>query len=290
LDDKSIYDDFRNFAGAEGFDHLIEPFSQNVVFYPTKDFSRAAFYSILPKLSIAKTFTFPKGIGQLCELMAASVPMERSAEVKSVQRTAAGVMVKVLKEDKEIVYQTKNAILAIPGNRVLDVLDNPLPSEGEFFSKVRYASTVQILCEGKTDLFKETNIIWTLPKETSNFTALGSRGYRASSVDSVYFIAALRENTFRLLRETDCLDSRHLQNLIQEEFPSISDLKIIRVQIWESATPKVYPGYLKNVYKFLTRQDWDNGIYFCGDYLENPSTEGALTSSIRLLEKLAQLD
>ncbi len=286
LDNKSIYDDFRNFAGSEGFDHLLEPLSQNVVFYPTRDFSRAAFYSLLSKIVTMKTFTFPRGIGELCEKMAAQVQIEKNVKVRSVRKTEDGIVITALREGKEVTYQTENVILAIPGNRVLDILENPSSDEKEFFSHIRYASTVQILCEGVTNLFNTTNVIWTLPKEESNFTALGNRGREGSSANSTYFIAALRENTFMRLREANALDSDHLRELILKEFPNISGLKIIRVQVWESATPKLYPGYITSVDRFLKRPDWNSGIYFCGDYLENPSTEGALTSSIRLLEKI----
>lgn len=210
LDDKSVYDDFRDFAGPEGFDHLLEPLSQNVVFYPTKDFSRAAFYSLLSKLITMKTFTFPRGIGELCEKMAARVPVEKNVEVISAQRTPAGIIIKALKNGQEITYQAGRAVMAIPGNRVLNILKSPLPDERTFFSQVRYASTVQILCEGKTNLFEKVNVIWTLPKEKSSFTALGNRGREGSSADSTYFIAALREGTFTRLRDTNNLDPAHL--------------------------------------------------------------------------------
>ncbi|MDP9249308.1 MAG: FAD-dependent oxidoreductase [bacterium] len=286
LDDKSMYDDFRDFAGAEGYDHLIESFSRNVIFYGTKDLSRAAFYSMFYKLIKLKPFNFPEGIGQLCKIMAAELPVELNIKVRSVKRTPAGVEVLAVRDGKDITYEAKGAVLAVPGDKVLDLLDKPLPDEEDFLRKVRYASTVQILCEGKTTLFDEANVLWTLPKEESSFTALGKGGAKKNSSGSITFIAALRESAFKSLREADNLNPDYLRRLIEKEFTTISDLKIIRVQIWESATPKVYPGYITSVTKFLNRPNWNNGIYFCGDYLENPSTEGALTSSIELLRKI----
>jgi protoporphyrinogen oxidase len=286
LDDKSTYDDFRPLAGAEGFDHVVESFCRNVIFHGTKDLSRAAFYSILFKLLTMKTFTFPRGIGELCEKMAVEVSVERGVEARSVRRTPEGSVVQALKDGRETEYLAGNVILAVPGSRVLDILNDPLPHEKEFFSQVRYAGTVQILCEGKTDLFERANVIWTLPKEESNFTALGSRGWRDSSTGALYFTVALRENIFRRLRAENALEPGRLEELIQEEFPQISDVKVVRVQVWESATPVLYPGYWKILLKFLGKANRGDGIYFCGDYLENPSTEGALTSSVKLLEKL----
>lgn len=259
---------------------MIESFSRNVLFFGTKDLSRAAFYSVLRKLVTMKTFTFPRGIGELNEKMASRVPIELNVQVRSVRRTEDGVVVTALREGKEVAYQARKAVVAVPGDRVLGILQDPSPDETAFFSGIRYASTVQILCEGKTDLFREANMIWTLPNDDSNFTALGSRG-RGS------FIAALRESAFQRLRAAGHLDPSHLQGLIQKEFSGISGLRIVRVQIWESATPKAYPGYIKSVAAFLEGFDKGNNVYFCGDYLENPSTEGALTSSIKLLQRIA---
>jgi protoporphyrinogen oxidase len=133
LDDKSVYDDFRKIVGAEGFDHAIELFSQDVVFYPTKKMSRAVLYPILAKLARMKGYTFPRGIGHLCEIMAAKLPVETGVEVESVQRTSNGVLVKATKNAKELTYEAKNAIVAVPGSRVLDILADPLPEEKEFF-------------------------------------------------------------------------------------------------------------------------------------------------------------
>lgn len=287
LDNKSVYEDLRPLAGEEGFDYLIEPVSANIFFYGTKDFSRAPFFSIFSKLFKFKTASFPKGIGQLCQQLANNVPLELNAEVKSINRTATGVLIKaILRDDKEVIYESKNAILAIPGNRVLDLLDNPLPQEEKFFSKVRYSSTVQILCEAKTNLFSRANVIWTIPKEKSNFSALGIYPYQTSSTGLTYFMATLREDRFNKLREEQRLNLEYLKQLIEQEFPNLTDLKIIDMKSWESAVPKFYPGYLKDLFSFLNGNNSNNGIYYCGDYLENPSTEGALTSSIKLLEKL----
>lgn len=286
LDDKSIYEDLRPLAGEEGFDYIAEPFIQNVIFHKTKDLSRASFYSYLSKTLKTKTLSFPQGIRQLCQKLADNLPVKLNAPVKSVKRTLDGVMVTALLNGKEITYPAKNAIIAVPGNHVLDILRDPLPEEKSFFSQVRYASTVQIIARAKTDLFSEVTAIWTVPKENPNFSAFGVKSWRMPGIDATVFHASLKESAYKRLVETDNFDHKHIESLIQQESPSMKDVKIIDMQVWESATPIVYPGYITSVVKFLNRPNWDNGIYYCGDYLQNPSTEGALTSSVKLLEKI----
>jgi predicted NAD/FAD-dependent oxidoreductase len=165
-------------------------------------------------------------------------------------------------------------------------LKDPLPEEKSFFSKIRYAGSIQIIGTTKTDLVLKSPFIWTVPKENPNFSALSFKPWHIPSADAVVFHISLKEFAYRRLLAAGEFDREHLQNLIQEEFPSLSDVSIIDMQIWESATPKAYPGYLTSVVDFQRRPNWNNGIHFCGDYLESASTEGALTSSIKLLEKI----
>ncbi len=286
LDDKSIYEDARPLMGEEAFDYIIEPLSQDVVFYGTKEFSRAPFYSLLSKLFRIKTFSFPRGIGQLCQKMAVDLPVELNTQAKSVNRTSIGVTVTALRKGKKVVYQAKNVVMAVPGSRVLDILKDPLPEEKRFFSKVRYASSIQIIATAKPPFFTKSRAIWTVPKEHPNFSALAVKPWHIPSTHATVFHASLKEIAYRRLVKTGDFDYNHLQNLIHKDFPNLNDVHIIDMQVWESAVPEVYPGYLTQVLGFLNRPNWNNGIYFCGDYLENPSTEGALTSSIKLLQKI----
>jgi len=286
LDDQSIYENLRPLVGEEAFDYLVEPFSENVVFNRTRDFSRAAFYSYLLKMVQTQSYSFPEGIGQLIQKMASSLPVELNTLVKSVTRSANGVDIVALRNGKEILYQAKAVVLAVPGNHVLDILDNPVPEEKQFFSGIRYASTVQIVGMTKTNLFSEGNFIWTVPKENPYFSALAARPERGTPGDLTGFHIALKDKVYKQLVETGNFDIDHLQDLIQQEFPRLTEVRIIDMQIWESATPVMYPGYIRSVVKFLERPNQHNGIYFCGDYMENPSTEGALTSSQKLLKTL----
>jgi protoporphyrinogen oxidase len=285
LDDKSIQEDLRPLMGQEAFDYLVEPLIQNVVFYDTKGLSRAAFYSVFAKMLRIKTYSFLRGIGQLCEKLSAQLSVELGIQVKSVKRKAGGVEITAISKGKETVYHAKAAILAITGNHVLDVLSNPLPKEKEFFSKVQYAGTVQIIGTTKTSPFSNGNFIWTVPKENPYFSSFSFRPER-STKNEIGFHIALKERVYKQLLLEGNFNNKYIESLIQKELPSLTEVRITGTQIWESATPIMYSGYITSVVSFLNRPDWNNGIYFCGDYMENPSTEGALTSSIKLLEKL----
>ena len=231
LDDKSIYEDFRAFAGPEAYEHTVELFSQNIVFYPTKEFSCAAFYPVMQKLIGLKPLTFPEGIGQLCQNMAAQLPVELDTEVKKVGRKENEVRITAKREGRDVEYAASNAILAVPGNRVLKILSGPSAEEREFFSKVDYAGIVQILCKARTNIFSDTNVIEVLPRDKSSFTALGKGRAEKDALGFITFIAALKQSAYLEILKMDNFNPKYLEGLIVREFPQLSDLKVIRIQV-----------------------------------------------------------
>ena len=50
--------------------------------------------------------------------------------------------------------------------------------------------------------------------------------------------------------------------------------------------PKFYKGYLKKMKHFLLNHQGENNIYFTGDYLNSPWTEGALRCGQRVAKHI----
>jgi protoporphyrinogen oxidase len=59
-------------------------------------------------------------------------------------------------------------------------------------------------------------------------------------------------------------------------FDSVEQLYAHDLQRWPLAMPKYYQGYLTQVKQFLDKEQGTKGLYYCGDYLNAPWTEGAL--------------
>jgi protoporphyrinogen oxidase len=55
---------------------------------------------------------------------------------------------------------------------------------------------------------------------------------------------------------------------------------------WDYAMPKFYAGHLKNVADFLQNGQGQQNIYFTGDYLNSPWTEGALRCGQRVAQQI----
>ena len=51
--------------------------------------------------------------------------------------------------------------------------------------------------------------------------------------------------------------------------------------------PKYLHGYVTKVKQFVQDRQGENGIYFIGDYMNSPWTEGAAQSGKRVAERIA---
>jgi len=58
------------------------------------------------------------------------------------------------------------------------------------------------------------------------------------------------------------------------------------VHRWDEAMPKFYHGSLKIMKDFLDNGQGDNNVWFCGDFLNSPWTEGALRCGQRVAEAI----
>ncbi|PIR45264.1 MAG: hypothetical protein COV10_00030 [Candidatus Vogelbacteria bacterium CG10_big_fil_rev_8_21_14_0_10_51_16] len=59
------------------------------------------------------------------------------------------------------------------------------------------------------------------------------------------------------------------------------------IERWPHAMPKYLHGYVTKVKQFVQDRQGENGIYFIGDYMNSPWTEGAAQSGKRVAERIA---
>jgi protoporphyrinogen oxidase len=71
-------------------------------------------------------------------------------------------------------------------------------------------------------------------------------------------------------------------------FSSVDDLKNHDLQRWPHAMPKFSHGHLKAVQTFLKEGQGKQNVYFCGDYVNAPWTEGALRMGKRLAGEITR--
>lgn len=275
-DNTNIYNDLIKFIGQDDFDYFIDPMLNAVFGYSSKEFSKALFLAVLTKLFNSKLYSFKGGINQLVLKLAIELDVRKDMEVISVKRLNNRVIVTVkTKQNSNLIFEADKAIIAIPGNNVLKILIEPNKIEREFFSKVEYSKLGYVFLKSKEILLKGVETVWLPLKESKYFASFG---VIKKLGDVFYYSIELRNNIIDKLTKNKNID---LKDLIKQQ-TNIKEFEIIHIQIWQSAVPKFKPGYLTIMDKFLQKMNKDNQVFYCGDYLENPSTEGALTSGLRI--------
>ncbi|PJE61906.1 hypothetical protein COU87_02090 [Candidatus Roizmanbacteria bacterium CG10_big_fil_rev_8_21_14_0_10_39_12] len=281
LDDKSVYDDLVDIVEKESFTNLLDPMCEALFWYDSKEFSNVLFLAILRKVLFCKFYSFENGIGKLTQKISEKLDIHYQEKVVSIIRKKVGVTVITNKKS----YCANRVIVAIPGNEVLNVLDTPTNLESQFFSQIRYSTAAYIFCQAKTKIFSNCNTIWLPEKENEHFSSI-SKNNHVKNYPSTHFSLAIRDSALRKLTTTNRLHKHIISKMIIESFDFFQDLQIDYIHIWDSALPKFVPGFLRQKYDFLDKTQFDKQIFYCGDYLESPSVEGALTSGIKLAKQL----
>jgi|GEM_PF-6856554 len=278
FDGKSIYDDLINKVGQDSFDYFIDPMLEAIFGYSSKNFSKALFLAVLTKLFNSRLYSFKNGINQPLLKMANKVDVRTNLEVIKIKKMDKKVLViaNAIKNN-EIIFEANKVIIAIPGNKVLKILDNPTPEEKNFFSQVEYSKMGYVFLKTKENILKNTETVWLPFKEDKNFAGFG---LIKKLREHFYYSVELREGFInRLIKNSN--KNLLLRKLIKNQL-GLENFKIVFIKIWDSAVPVFFPGYLTTMFEFIRLINTNNSIFYCGDYLESPSTEGALTSGLKI--------
>lgn len=289
LDNESVYDFFKKYIPQECFDYLLDPLCNSLFAYDSKEFSKAFFLSVLPKMMKSKFYSFEGGINKLCLKLAQKVPTQCNISVQSINREDNTVVVLAddINKKEKIRYHAKRVIVAIPGNKVLEILNKPTNIEKAFFSNVKYSKSTIIHFKGKSNAFKNFSTIWFPEKENRHITSIVKNFYNSKNRTSDVFELGLRQSFVQELKKRNQFTKENISKILEKEL-DIQDIQIFHITQWEGMCPKVEPGYLKRRYDFLEKSESEKQIFYCGDYLENPSTEGALTSGLAVARRVIE--
>jgi len=284
LDDISAHDWALRRFGREVLDYVIEPpFASTFTVLP-ENLSRAFVLATISYMfSGFRLHAFEGGNGLLTSTLAARVPVRTGIDVRRVSQTHDGATVQLADGEQ---LHADAAIIATPGNRVAALCDTLTDGERAFFGGVRYASSIIVFVMTSTTeadpgvygvgigrregvrlygLAMETPKEGAVPPGKMLFNCAFSEEYAAELIsrgdDDI--IAALHGELRKLpMRGLDKTEG-HV------------------VHRWPELVPQFYPGYIRSLARFGERSARSDRVFFAGDYLVAPYTEGALTSGLR---------
>lgn len=272
FDDESIMEYVSKMVGKEFSKYFLEPAVGNLFSYPAHLFSKAMALGTLKFLIIGRSYyNFKKGLEELPIKISQKVQTKFGMEVDKVIRESSFVRV-LTKTGEE--FEARRVVMAVPGDKVLNILDKPTQIEKSFFPKVKYSSHIKVFCETNDEQIKAFDRLVFIGDSN-----IASTNITHKHKDYVRFSFGISDVPARKLIKKGLISNADLKEFIDESINFKLDYKVIKPIIWESALPIYYPGYIKEALKFKKTNAKENKVIFVGDYLSGPFLEGAILSS-----------
>jgi oxygen-dependent protoporphyrinogen oxidase len=284
-DDMAMEQFFYEKINAEMFEYWVEPTMDVFCGYIPEDLSAKMLLLLFGSYLSQKLYTFEGGIGFLPEQLASQVGVTLGVVVSNIGIKADGSGVNV---DYHLDGQTETidgdqVVVAVPGDKVLELFEEPLPAWQLFFGKVGFTQVgiVYHHIEGDDPAFDEGGIMFPR-KEPWNLSAVG---WKRREDGRVLVMSDLKAHLYDPAISDDDLKAKITDEMIRA-VPAfkgaIQDQMVFR---WPRKVPKYPVGYLSALKRF--KEDPQEGpVYFCGDYLIGPNAGAALASGWLCAERV----
>ena len=282
--DETFEQFFKEKISEEMFEYWAIPMFETMCAYNGGDVSRKAFLALMTSYLNADSVTFRDGIGMLPKALAGKLEVELTSHVEKVDPKAdgSGVTVTYLKQGKTKTIDANRIVMAVQGNRVLQLFEAPLPAWQEFFSKVAYSTGALHYHIAETDYQPPVRATFVprstkLPINCITFENFHDGHWLMLTDPNVY--------TFEMRQDPEEL-ARQAQEVMSNIFPALKGtFRAQRIFKWQEKLPTFRPGYLEALKNFWADPQ-ENPVYFCGDYFAGPSTGGALYTGMECAERV----
>ncbi len=265
---------FKERISAEMFEYWAIPMFETMCSYTGEDISRKAFLAMMISYLNANSVTFRDGIGMLPKRLAEQVEVELTAQVKGIRikPDGSGVDVRYSVGGQSKTVSADRVVVAVQGNHVLPLFDDPRPAWKAFFPKVHYSTGALHYHIAETDYqppVKGTFVPRStgLPINSIAFNTYQDGRWLMLTDPSVY--------SFDMAQNPDELAAQ-AQEVAGAIFPALKGtFRAHRIFKWRDKLPTFRPGYLDALARFWEHPQ-EGPVFFCGDYFAGPSTGAAL--------------
>ena len=275
---------FKNEISEEMFEYWAIPMFETMCSYGGEDVSRTAFLALMASYLNADSVTFKEGIGALPDAIARHLNIQLDAWVEEivVMPDGSGVRVNYTRGGTDKTLTAPLVVVAIPGNHVLKLFQDPRPAWKEFFPKVNYSRGALHYHILETDFQPEVPGTMIpralgLPLNGISFEVYKEgRWLFMTDPSHACFIPGKSEVEY----EREAIETAVIV------YPEIKGtFRAHRLFAWDEKVPTFRPGYLNALADFW--EDPQEGpVYFCGDYFAGPSTGGALYTGLECVERI----
>ena len=263
----------------EFLDEIINPICNDLLFYGAEHFSKNLFFGLMRYVIGSNQMNFLNGIGELSKKLAENIPTIENTRIGSIDEKADHVELTYGSFPFRKKIKGRNVVVAVQGNKVLNLLSVPTESQKNFFKPIRYSSTIKLFGIAKGKEFKSHNRIYF-----NDHKSLSSINVVKQEENETLISVGLKHEFSKHILDEKWSDNRIIQE-VKKLDPSLASVKFIKVQRWASAVPMFTPNHVQNINSYQNTIN-TSGIVFCGDYLVGPFVEGAVISGLRAAEKI----
>jgi oxygen-dependent protoporphyrinogen oxidase len=265
---------FKEKINEEMFEYWAVPMFETMCAYKGGDVSQKAFVALMSSYMNADSITLKEGIGVLPNALARHLNVELTARVSKVVMLpdGSGVKATYTSSGNTKTVDADRLVMAVPGNHVQPLLEDPRPAWLEFFPKVAYSTGAMHYHIAETDYQPPVRATF-VPRSTKmainciTFDKFKDGRWLMLTDPSVY--------TFDMRADAEELAAQ-AREVMATVFPPLKGtFRAQRIFKWQDKLPTFRPGYLDAMKRFW--EDPQEGpVFFCGDYFAGPSTGGAL--------------
>ena len=296
LDFGQAGDYLRRQVGSEAVDYLIDPFTAALHFYRSENMSTAFVFGMLRMFRTKGNISarHPRGgINAIPKALASRLDIRYGSSVTKV-RSRSGHCSLQIGGDSE---QFAAVVLACPAPPALSILVNPTIDQKTMLKAIRYAATIVVAFRVPVDLFSDDTHCLYVPYVENQVISCcifeGRKGKELVKGKQTLLNIYLHDKAARrLLKKNNREIARVVRNELLKVCPEArkrsKEIFFHDLARWPQAMPIFGHKTVSLVSNFVSRHQGEHGIFFAGDYLNSPWTEGAARSGVRAAELIAR--
>lgn len=289
-DKDNAYDFMRRRTGKEVSDYFVDSFSTTYQFHRATDISLGAMLGVMQSIQKDKDrwhlHRTKGGMQALPDALALRLDVRVSSPVQKVE---AGSKIMVDGEAFDA------AVMAAPATETSWIYKNPTDKQKEVLDRTKYSSTISVAFRVDRSRLPDIAIVWVPYVESTKISGYVNEAMKGEELvhggDSLVCIWLHEDFANSIMDKSD----EEIFRVVKEEFvrvcpwfESMDEVRNHDLQKWPQAMPKFARGHLSLVKDFMQDGQGDQNVFFCGDYLNSPWTEGALRGGKRVAEQVSK--
>lgn len=282
-------------VGSETKQYIADAFTALMQFHTSDEISSGAMMSLLnmmtsPKSTFALRYTVG-GIGAIPEALGKKVELHENSSVTKLVRQNDGVVATVRDVEKKYDY----AVVAAPAYAAKELVGDLNDSAKQFLNSVQYAATMVAAFRVPSTLFTDRSHCTYVPlaenKVVSGYTNESRKGFDAEQNGEAVLAVYLHEAAAReLMDKSDAEIFETVSAELQKVCPEVHGKKLqpYALRRWPNAMPKFAHKHVSAVVQFLRDEQGKGAVYWAGDYLNAPWTEGSARGGVKVAKLIIE--